>query len=322
MDIIRSEAIAACVSFDAILEAVEACFRRHFRGAGQLFPVLRAHGRDKANTLGVKAARDDELELFAAKLGSYYPSNVLQHLPAHASTVLLADARTGLPVAVVEATVLNRWRTAAANALAVRILAKPNAATAAVIGGGHQSAYEAIAMAKVRPITRLLVSARSERERAFFDSEVHRHTGLTPIWTDMEAAVSSADVIATVTPSRTPLIKRAWVRPGAHISAMGADGPGKQELELALVAAAECYCDDVRQASEIGEFQHAVAAGELEVDELSRRTLGALLEGHAPRPLAPEAVTVFDSSGIALQDLAVAELAWRLCRDVTQPGAE
>ncbi|HEY8870462.1 MAG TPA: hypothetical protein VIM30_13880 [Candidatus Limnocylindrales bacterium] len=131
--------------------------------------------------------------------------------------------------------------------------------------------------------------------------------------TSLEAEVRAADVVVTVTPSTVPLVERAWLRPGAHVSAMGADTRGKQEHEVATLPAARVIVDDWPQARSLGECQHAVAAG-LFADR-PPATIGEVIAGTAGGRMSADEITLFDATGIALQDLAVAALAERLATE-------
>jgi ornithine cyclodeaminase len=189
----------------------------------------------------------------------------------------------------------NAFRTAAADALAVDLLAAKGSSTLALFGGGHQAPYNARAIARVRPISRILVVARNP-ERAVAELQSH---GLNATSASAEQACAEADVISTATTATvrdSPLFQAEWVRPGMHISAMGADGPGKRELPPELLGRATLFCDQIEQSRRLGEFQHAPATAAL-------TTLGDVLTGRAPGRQDADAVTIFDSSGIGLQDL-------------------
>ena len=131
--------------------------------------------------------------------------------------------------------------------------------------------------------------------------------GLTARVSDARAACEAADIIVTATPSRSPLFDAAWVKPGTHVSSMGSDARGKQELPPALLERAQLFCDLPEQSVRIGEFQHV--ADRIEADALALTAIGDVLTGKAPGRRAADAVTVFDSSGIALQDLYVGDVA-------------
>jgi ornithine cyclodeaminase len=140
---------------------------------------------------------------------------------------------------------------------------------------------------------------------------VHDLTGIRAEASDLQTVCTQADVLVTVTPSRVALVERSWIRPGTHISAMGADADGKQELDTALVAAAKMYVDVPTQAKTFGESQHAWRMGLLDAAELEHRTLGRLVNRKVAGREHPDEITIFDSSGMALQDLAVAHRVYQ-----------
>lgn len=259
---------------------------------GTAFPVVIGHA--SANRFTLKSGSAGEL--VGVKVGSYWPGNV--EIPRHNSTIVLLSPETGRLAAVVEAGTANAYRTAAADALAVDTLARPDARTLTVIGTGNQARYEVRAVTRVRPIDKVLIVGRRpdavrESARAVTD-----YTGLPAEPAEAQAAVTAADIVVTATTSRGPLFDAAWITAGTHISAMGADGPGKQELPPELYDRARLFCDLPGQSRSIGEFQHAGPA------ELT--ALGAVLTGVAEGRRSPDDITVFDSSGFALQDLTLA----------------
>nr|WP_198152030.1 ornithine cyclodeaminase family protein [Kibdelosporangium sp. MJ126-NF4]CEL23134.1 Ornithine cyclodeaminase [Kibdelosporangium sp. MJ126-NF4]CTQ90272.1 Ornithine cyclodeaminase (EC 4.3.1.12) [Kibdelosporangium sp. MJ126-NF4] len=260
------------------------------------FPVVIGHAAVPHNRFTLKSGSAGDL--VGVKIGSYWPGNDEAGIPRHSSTIVLLDPATGRLAAVVEAATGNAYRTAAADALAVDTLARPDAHTLTVIGTGHQALYEVRAVTRVRPIQRVLVVGRRPDAARAFAEHVTARTGLPADVTDARTAVTAADIVVTSTTARQPLLDAEWVTPGTHISAMGADNPGKQELPPALYAHASLFCDIPGQSRTIGEFQHAGAA------ELT--ALGAVLAGRAEGRQSATDITVFDSSGFALQDLTLA----------------
>ncbi|WP_245847864.1 ornithine cyclodeaminase family protein [Lentzea kentuckyensis] len=260
---------------------------------GSTFPVVIGHSSVPHNRFTLKSGSAGDLA--GVKIGSFWPDNT--ELPRHSSTIVLLDPATGRLSAVVEAATANAYRTAAADALAVDTLARTDSRTLTVIGTGHQALHEVRAVSRVRPIARVLVVGRRADAALAFTAEVTAQTGLPAEPADARAGVSAADVLVTATTAREPLFEAEWVRPGTHISAMGADGPGKQELPPALYDRASLFCDLPEQSRAIGEFQHA---------SVTPVALGAVLAGAAAGRTSAEQITVFDSSGFALQDLTLA----------------
>lgn len=240
------------------------------------------------------------------KVGSYWPQNRSQGLPAHASSTLLLDPETGYPQALVAASHLTCLRTAASDAVAVRHLSRKDSRILALFGAGHQAWFELLAVREVRPIETVLVVNRSPKAGDDFARRVQDELGLEARFTECREAVQSADIIVTVTAAREALFEASLVRPGTHVSAMGADAPGKQELDPLLMAKATLFADVIRQSLVIGEYETAHKAGL--VTEENVTSIGAVLNG-APGRTSAQQITVYDSSGMALQDMAICSLA-------------
>ena len=308
--LILSEALARrLVGIDDAIDAVAATFRAMAEGQARNYPVVREVVGLNDAVFGVKAGGDISAPFLGLKAGGYWPGNMAKGIGNHQSSTLLFDPATGRAAALVSANYLTGIRTGAASALATRCLAREEASVLGIIGTGGQSPHQLAATARVRGLTRVHGWDASLNAAARFGETVAA-LGLDYVAeTDPQAVAAAADIIITVTPSQKPILQRSWIRPGTHISAMGADTKGKQELDPALVAAARLFVDEVAQSISIGEFQHAYAAGLIRPEALI--ALGAVLAGRAAGRQSAEEVTIFDGTGVALQDLVIAELAWR-----------
>ncbi|WLP56264.1 ornithine cyclodeaminase family protein [Agrobacterium fabrum] len=260
------------------------------------FPVVLGHGSSIDNRFSVKAAAT--VELAGLKVGSYWPGNRDLGLSRHNSLILLFDQDTGRIGTAMEAGTVNAYRTAAADAVAADQLARRDAETLAIFGAGHQARYECMALARVRALRRVMIVARNGEQAEEMRSALRQY-GLNAEVAAPQNACAEADIIVTATSSRAPLFEADWVRPGTHVASMGSDARGKQELPPALFARGDLFCDLPEQARSIGEFQHA--APDLEVT-----ALGDVLAGRRPGRSSDSAITIFDSSGLSLQDLYIA----------------
>lgn len=273
-------------------------------GDATVYPVVVAPVTERGHRFTVKSGASGTAAVI--KIGSYWPGNDAHGLSNHGSSVILLHPETGRIRAVVEAAAGNGFRTAAADALAVQTLAREDSRVLTVVGTGHQALYEARAAFRVRDFERVLVAGRRPQAAEARAAELREVLGasaaggVTVEATSIEDGVSRADVVVTATNAKSPVIEADWVRPGTHISAMGADGSGKQELAAALYERGSLFCDLPDQARAIGEFSHAAP-------EAPVTALGSVLVGDAPGRVDADQVTVFDSSGFALQDLAFAE---------------
>lgn len=311
MRVISEADARALVSVEAAIAAVEASFVSMAHGHARNYPVVRESVGWQDAVFGVKAGCDSAGPVLGLKAGGYWPHNLARGLTNHQSATLLFDADTGRAAALVSANYLTGVRTGAASAIATRCLAREDSTVLGLIGTGGQALYQLQATLAVRPIRRVHAWGRQRDKVAAFGREVEQ-LGLEFVAGEREAVARAADILITVTPAREPLVRKDWIRPGTHINAMGADTRGKQELDPALVAGAAVFVDEVAQALSIGECQHAHAAGLLQPGDL--HPLGAVIAGERPGRANAQQVTVFDGTGVALQDLVVADLAWRLAR--------
>jgi len=292
------------MAYEAIREAlIAACTE-----SSKIFPALIAHGSDINNRFSVKSGVTDTLA--GLKMGFIWPGNALKGQPTHNSVTVLFNQASGGVDAVIESGVVNAYRTAAADAVATDQLARKDAKILTIFGAGNQAGYDCLALAKIRPIERVLVVNRDPARVERLKSRLaHLHVPVEMV--AAEEGCARADIIVTATPAKSALFDAAWVRPGTHISCMGADGAGKQELDPALLERAELFCDLPAQSVAIGEFQHVAA--QIASGALALTAIGRVLLGQAPGRTHDQAITVFDSSGIALQDLHIAQRILQAC---------
>ena len=293
------------LSLELAYRAVERALVAVIDGSAAVNPVVIARGLSEGETFSIKSGAARRERIVGFKVGSYWPNNAAAGLAPHGSTIFLLNPDTGRLMAIVEASRLNGTRTAAADAVAAHLLAKPSAATLTLIGAGHQAEFEAHALCAIRPIERILIVARDAARAMPLCNRLATKLGIdVAIASSVEQGCRQADILVTVTPSRAPLFEADWVRPGTHVASMGSDQSGKQELPPALLLRSRLFCDLPEQSLAIGEFQHvksAVKAGSLAVT-----AIGEVLLGRASGRRSDDEITVFDSSGLALQDLFVA----------------
>lgn len=301
----------ALVGVEDAIQAVERTFVAMAREQARNYPVVREVLGYQDAVFGVKTGADTSAPLLGLKAGGYWPHNAQRGLTNHQSATVLFDPETGRAQAVVSANYLTGVRTGAASALATRALSRPDSSVLAILGTGVQSVYQLKATLAVRAIRRVRAwDPSAEQLRNFGRAVTELGLAFEPQPGPREA-IAEADVVITVTPSQKPLVEAGWLRPGTHVSAMGADTKGKQELAAQVVAEAAVYVDEPAQAVSIGECQHAFAAGLITLADL-RGTLGEVIAGLRPGRRSDSEITLFDGTGVALQDLAVADLAVRL----------
>jgi len=313
MIVISEREARELVGVEQAIAVVEQAFAAMARGQAGNYPVVRETVGHRDAVFGVKAGCDRSLPLLGLKAGGYWPHNAKAGASNHQSTTVLFDPDTGQAMALVSANYLTGVRTGAASAIATRYLARADAAVLGIIGAGVQAHHQVRATLAVRPIRAVHAWDPAAANLEALGRTV-RDLGLTfTAERGCREVAQQADVLVTVTPSQQALVQDGWVRPGTHINAMGADTRGKQELDPRLVASAALFVDEAAQAMSIGECQHACAAG-LIGEASVRASLGAVVAQLAPGRRSAGEITLFDGTGVALQDLAVAELAVREAR--------
>lgn len=292
------------ISHEMALEPVRRALIAAASEEARVFPAVIAQASDPRNTFSLKSG--STADLAGLKVGSFWPGNPAKGLPRHNSTIFLIDQDTGRIGAVIEASAVNAYRTAAADAVAAQVLARPDSETLAIFGAGNQALHECAALARVLPLKRIHVVARDAAKSEGFAARLAAQgLGLEVLISSAREACGQADIIATATPARQALFEADWVRPGTHVAGMGSDARGKQELPPALFARARLFCDLPSQAVEIGEFQHVRDA--IGTGAMTLTPIGAVLTGRREGRTGPGDITVFDSSGIALQDLYIGQ---------------
>ncbi len=298
------------LDMDACIAAVEAAFRLHAEGSSLAPGVLSVpapEGGFHVKAAGLKLGR----LYFAAKTNANFPSNPARHgLPAIQGVIVLCDADDGRALAVMDSMQVTAWRTAAATAVAAKWLARPDAATVTVCGCGRQGRAQLVALTRVLPVRRAHAFDREPAVAESFARELSQELGLEVTTTrDHAHALRSSDVCVTCTPSREPYLLRDQVRPGTFVAAVGADSPDKQELDPGLMAAAVVVVDVLDQCASIGDLHHALKAGALRREQVHAE-LADVVTGRKPGRRSADEITVFDSTGTALEDVAAAAVVY------------
>jgi len=302
MIFVSEEESAGIITHELAFSAVRAALIAAASDESRVFPAVLGRASDPSNTFSVKSG--STADITGLKVGSFWNRNPEKGLPRHNSAIILLDQDSGRLRAVVEAGKVNAFRTAAADAVAADLLARPDSETLAIFGAGNQARHEVSALKRIRPIKRVFVVARGPSQAEAIMHHI-RQEGLEAVLATPEEACRAADIIVTATPARAALFDAAWVRPGTHVASMGSDAPGKQELPTELFSTARLFCDLPLQSIMLGEFQHVRA--QIEAGQTVLGQLGAALEGRIPARVAADDITVFDSSGISIQDLYIGQ---------------
>lgn len=306
MIVVPESAVAGLIDAQTAFSAVEAVFTAMAQDEARNFPVIR-EALGGGRQYGFKSGIDTAGQVMGVKSGGYFPGNAARGLINHQSVILLFDPETGRPTAMAGGNLLTALRTAAASAISIDRLARGDARVLGIVGAGHQAAFQLRAAARVRPWDRVIAwNYHPDMLPAL--GAVAADLGL-PFEAVSLDGLRAADVVITITSSPAASVMAAHVSPGTHLACMGTDTKGKQEVDPALLAAATVFADEVAQSITIGEAQHAVGLGLLDAGAIT--PLGAVLTGAHPGRTRADEITLFDGTGVALQDLAVAQAVVR-----------
>jgi len=306
MIIVPEKEIAGLIDRKTSFDAVENVFAAMARNDAYNFPVIREDIGHADALYGFKSGFDRAGLALGLKSGGYWPGNEAKGLTNHQSTVVLFDADTGKVKALVGGNLLTALRTAAASSVSIKHLAPENAKVLGMIGAGHQSAFQMRAAAEQKDFEKVIGWNLHPEMLSRLD-DTARELGLPFEAVDLDRLGAESDVIISITSSFDPILRNDQVKGGTHICCMGTDTKGKQEVESALVARASVFTDEIAQAVTIGECQHAIAEGSIKQADI--KELGAVINGQIPGRTSADEVTLFDGTGVALQDLAVASAA-------------
>jgi ornithine cyclodeaminase/alanine dehydrogenase-like protein (mu-crystallin family) len=301
--------VLALLSLPECIEAVERTFRLHAEGRTLPPGVLGIHAAGGGFHIKTAGLLGDPA-YFAAKTNGNFPANARAGLPTIQGTVLLADAGTGVPLAIMDSASVTALRTGAATAVAARHLARGDARAATVVGCGAQGEIQLAALAAVLPLERAWVVDLDPGRAESLAARAERALGLrVEPATNLTAVLRQSDACVTCTPARRAFVSKGDVRAGTFVAAVGADSQGKHELEPALVASSTLVVDVLEQCAEIGELQHALAAGLMRRSDVHAELADVVAGRRAGRTDAAE-ITIFDSTGTGLQDLAAAVVVY------------
>lgn len=299
----------AMVGRDVAFTAVENVFAAMAKGDAYNFPVIREAIGYADALYGFKSGFDRAGMSLGVKSGGYWPGNAEKGLTNHQSTVLLFNPDTGQLQALVGGNYLTAVRTAASSAVSIAHLSRKDSKVLGMVGAGHQSSFQMLAALEQRDFEKI-IAWNPHPEMLPRLEAIADQAGIPFEGVSIEQLGAEADVIITITSAFEPLIMKDWVKAGTHLACMGTDTKGKQEVDAALVASATVFTDEIAQSMTIGEAQHAIAKGLITEQDIT--SIGEVINGtHVGRKSADE-ITLFDGTGVGLQDLAVASVAAKL----------
>lgn len=330
VSILSKSEITSVLDMKSAVQAVGQAYAFKQSGKAELFPLVCHCFEEGEAELDIKSGTVDGAGIFGMKLVSAFKHNSEIGLPRLMGTILVFDRETGVLKSIMDGGHITNVRTGAAGAVGCQTLARPESETLLMVGTGVQGSNQiAAALEVMSNLKQILVYNPHSFEKAqrfcaelpdkleknyfsLYGEDAHgkllrarANIPFIPVQ-DLQEACGQADIILTATPSRKALIMADWVKPGTHLSCVGSDMEGKQELEEALLAKARVFCDDRRQVIAVGECEKAVKQGLLKPEDICE--IGDVLIGKMPGRQSADDITIFDSTGIGLQDLIVAAL--------------
>ncbi|NYB52062.1 MAG: alanine dehydrogenase [Methanobacteriaceae archaeon] len=311
--LLKQSEIKELISMKEVIDSVETAFKAYAQRDVQMpaKEYLFFHEGD----LRIMPCYIRTQEEAGVKCVNVHPQNPLEHkLPTVMAIIEMIDPQTGFPLAIMDGTLITDMRTGAAAGVATKYLAREDSEVLGIIGAGKQAYTQLMALNEVMDIKKAMVFCRTCSTRTDFAKKATERYGFEVEAVDTaEKAVENCDVIVTTTPARKPIINADWISPGTHINAMGADAPSKQELETRLLLKSKIVIDSWDQASHSGEINVPVTQKVLKQKDIHAK-LGDIIIGNATGREGDE-ITIFDSTGLAVQDVVTAGLIYQRARE-------
>jgi len=299
------------IDLKEVNRAIETAFADHARGVVQMPP--KVYITLPEGDFRTMPAYLPSLSLAGVKVVNVHPGNPAKDLPSVMALTIILDIATGTPVAILNATKLTDMRTGAAGAVAAKYLSPKKEIVLGLIGAGRQAEAQYRAISLELDICEIKCWSRNSLHAEKFAHSITEHDARS---VPLEKACN-CDLLVTTTPSRAPVVRSEWVQEGTHINAIGADAPGKQELDPLLLKRGQVFVDDMSQAVHSGEVNVPINCGIFTPEDIAG-TLGEVVIGMKKRKKADQ-ITIFDSTGLAIQDLAIAAIAMRNGRVINLP---
>lgn len=308
---LSQEDVSILLTMADTVKVVEDAFREKGLGYVQMPPKLYLNYKKYDGDLRVMPSYLKRSDKSGMKVVNAHPNNpVSKGLPTVMAIITLIDPSTGAPLAIMDGTLITAVRTGAAGGVATKYLARKDSGVLGLVGAGRQAQTQLEAIAEVMSISDVKVCDRNEVITQRFISNVEDHFNLNFIAVDsVEECIKNSDIVSTITPSRKPVVIDEWVEDGTHMNAIGADAPGKQELEPNILKRARILVDDYEQAIHSGEINMPLYQNILHKENIYGE-LGEIVCGARKGRESDDEITIFDSTGLSIQDVATAWMVY------------
>ena len=338
--ILNEETIKELLDIKNVIEVVEHVYTLKNSNQANLFPIVTHVFEPGKADMDIKSGHlKGKANVFGLKLVSWFGDNIEKGLPDVIGTIMLFDGKTGIPQGILSAEHITCMRTGSAGAIGAKYLASKDSESLLMVGAGHQAFFQIAAaltvLNNIRKVTvydpidfkfavdfcnRVKLRLKNEILSKYKDDKIYfkrltEKFNITFLATDdIEKSIKEADIIVTATPSRKPLIKREWVKKGTHFNCIGSDMEGKQEIDEKIFSMARVFVDDISQATNVGETEVPIKKGIITKESIVGE-IGEVILGKVPGRVSKDDITIFDSTGIAHQDLLTANYLMKIAKE-------
>lgn len=315
--VLNQKVLEEILEMNSVIEGVEKVYKLKSENKTELFPMVFHEFEPGVADMDIKSGNMKGIDIFGLKLVSWFGENKKKGLPLLIGTTMVFDNNTGAPLGILNADHITGMRTGAAGAIGAKYLAKDDSKTMLMVGCGHIAKFEiAATLESIDSLEKVIISdpinmdnakSYAKKIKDILSKEFNINKKIEFKAMELKEGVKESDIIITATPSRKAMIKKEWVKPGTHISCIGADMEGKQEIDEKLFNSSVVVVDDINQAINVGETEKAFKEKIINKEDIAE--IGDVILKKAKGRLSDKDITIFDTTGIALQDLITSKIA-------------
>ena len=320
--VLGTEELKAALKIGEVIDGVRSVYEAKTKGEIIVWPLVYHEFEDgKGSNMDIRSGGiKGDINIHGMKMFNEFPGNHELGLPSHIAMIMVFDSTNGMPIGAVDGAYVTGMRTGSAGAIGAKALARPESEILMVLGAGQQAMFQIAATLTLFPGLKKVMIAdpinqpNAENFAANCCSRLYTEFGIDrsgvefSAVTNLKEAVGQADIIITVTPSREPVIKKEWVKPGTHFSCIGSDMEGKEEIDPEIFRGARVFGDDLNQCKAVGEMEIPLKKGMIGEEELGGE-IGQVLTGEVAGRTSDDQITIFDATGLSALDLITAKIA-------------
>lgn len=337
--VLKREDVENVLNVEDVIKAVEEAYRYKARNEAEVFPMIFHEFEPGVADMDIKAGYLKGANIYGFKQVSLFSENTKKGLPALNGSMMIFEGDTGIPLGLLDASFITSIRTGAAGAIGIKHLARKDSKNLVIAGSGNQALFQlAASLSVLENIEKVSVYnplfpdeaakfvdtikdklmneflVKFDKNSPCYNKIQKRYDVNFEVVDNIEETVKEADIIITATPSKKPMIKKEWITPGTHINCVGSDMKGKQEIDEKIFGIAKVFVDDINQSIAVGETETAIKEGVISKEDIVGE-IGDLIIGNIKGRLSDDEITLFDTSGLAIQDLITAKCALSLAEE-------